>query len=91
MKTTTRIGQQHCPHCGKPVNRSTMHNGDGLPIAGDVSICAWCSFASIFGDDMTLRMPTPEEKQEIADSKECQAAINAVLDEMFQQANICIS
>jgi hypothetical protein len=61
----TEIPAQICPECGFKMTATTeAHGSTEPPRPGDVSICFGCNSIHVFGNDMTLRMPTPEQSRE---------------------------
>jgi hypothetical protein len=68
-----------CPHCGRVNDSSSPTDSQSEPKAGDVSICAYCSFVGIFTEDLLVRLPTEEEQVEIDDSLEVQRARGFIL------------
>lgn len=64
---TTRTPVNMCGICGYVMNASS-HVSDAVlkPTEGDVSVCLNCGAAYIFNADLTLREPTPQENDELA-------------------------
>ena len=63
--------KDHCPNCDKvldavsgvlPGNKAR----DPRPRPGDFSVCAYCQYLMIFGDDLKLRAPSFAELSELA-------------------------
>lgn len=53
---------QSCPSCGKSNNSTTGINSQEQPKPGDVSICFYCAFVSVFDENLKL---TPISKQQL--------------------------
>jgi hypothetical protein len=63
---TTRIPEQRCKRCQFKIDASTYaQQGDRIPEAGNVSICVACGYLQIFNDDLTLRDPTEQEREQL--------------------------
>lgn len=58
---TTRINGTDCPYCGKGCDAVTGVNNEGTASPGDVSICWYCGEVALFGAELDLRKPTPQE------------------------------
>jgi len=57
-----------CPYCGRQNQLHAEAGGSDIaPHEGAVSICFQCNQPAMFNADLTLRKPTPEELDEIAD------------------------
>lgn len=54
-----------CPYCGTVNTHHDNVNGDSAPTEGAISICFRCVQPSIYTADLSLRIPTPEERKEI--------------------------
>lgn len=67
-----------CPICEAVHDAALAINGERPPRPGDVTICADCHAALIYTDEMTLRLPTGDEAQDIAKTLLDQG-INAVV------------
>jgi hypothetical protein len=57
-----------CPRCRHEVDAATHPTEDVRPRPGDVSVCIGCQGVNLFAEDLTLRMPTPEELQRLRGS-----------------------
>lgn len=76
--TEIRCPGASCPYCGRVNDASTGVEG-GTPVAGDVSICLYCSLPGIFTAELLIRKPTAEEQVELDDSAEVQRVRGAIL------------
>ena len=65
----TRTPKSPCPICGYVMDAATMVNGSAGPKPGDVSICMRCGAVNLFGEDLTIRAPTADEKTAIMASE----------------------
>ena len=54
--------QNICPQCGNHNTGASMDE-DASPVAGDISICFYCGYVSVFNEDLSLRAITTDEKQ----------------------------
>lgn len=68
MKTVS-IPESKCPHCQKPLNRSTDPDGENTPSPGDLSICWYCGELAIHGENLELRKLEESELAEIAETE----------------------
>ena len=65
-----RLPDSKCPTCGYTLDAATAADGSkDRPRKGDISICARCGEALIFGNDMTLHEMTADELAKL--SLEC--------------------
>lgn len=55
-----------CPLCARELDAWTASDGGEGPSPGDASLCAYCHVLLVYNDDLTLRLPTREEAEEIA-------------------------
>lgn len=59
FSVTTRVSERVCPACRAQLDAAT---GGCAPLAGDFSICVYCSAALVFTDDAgALRVATPAD------------------------------
>lgn len=74
-----------CPTCGAFNDAATGFRTDGLPAAGDVSVCAYCTAVSVFtGSGLAVRVPTQAELEEILaepDTADAVLAVRSTIDE----------
>jgi hypothetical protein len=63
---TRRLRTDHCTRCGKEIDAATAYGNNARPSPGAVSICIGCNHIMVFGDDLRLRDPTPDEAVMIA-------------------------
>lgn len=64
---TFEVPVRLCLGCGAANDRTTETSESGRkPEAGDATICVSCGQASIFNEDLSLRLPTEEENQALA-------------------------
>lgn len=68
-----------CPYCGRVNNAASGQSGT-RPDPGDVSMCWRCGQFTIFADDLTLRVPTVEEWQELVADEEVWAVVIAWME-----------
>lgn len=59
------VPQGPCPHCGAELNGALNPIDDHAPAPGDATICLECAEWSIFTEDLHLRLPTPEEMNDL--------------------------
>lgn len=74
---------QLCLKCGHVVDRASGPGGRA-PKDGDVTICVNCAHVMIFGRDLALRNPSPEELKDILSDPQT-AIVVAALEEMNRQ------
>ena len=54
------VAEQHCPHCGTPVNAAMEASGETVhAIPGDVTVCSNCGNFLMFDDSLTARVILP--------------------------------
>lgn len=61
----TAIPKQACPYCGYEFDTSASVYCSASPKPGDISICLNCAKVAVFDKDLTQRLPTAEEKEQI--------------------------
>jgi hypothetical protein len=54
-----------CPTCGYEMNAASSSEEDKQPYAGAISICLNCGQVLLFTDDLSQRLPTDEEMEDI--------------------------
>jgi hypothetical protein len=61
-----------CLACGYKHDAATeiIHDHGVKPRAGDISVCLNCGALAIFNADLTLRLPTTEEKADLTFNKD---------------------
>lgn len=60
-----------CPFCRKEITAAGNVPGEHqAPTGGDASLCITCGAISVFCDDMALRKPTPQERDELSKNQE---------------------
>jgi hypothetical protein len=64
--SATSIGEQRCAKCGYKMDQASDAFGEDKPKPGDLSVCLNCGAIAVFGENLQLREPTPEEKLKIA-------------------------
>lgn len=65
MATSHFTPASECPECGKKLDAATGVQADQAPRPGDVSICIYCRTWLRFTDDLTLRIMTKEDLEEM--------------------------
>lgn len=60
------VRENKCPHCSYYCDCATAPFEGGGPKPGDGCVCLQCTQVSVFGEDLALRLPTPEECQEFS-------------------------
>lgn len=74
-----RTAPEPCPYCGKTLDADTGATPGGSgPKPGDVGICWGCLRPLVFDENLHRRMPTLDERSEIAGDPIVQGAINHV-------------
>jgi hypothetical protein len=69
--TTTRTPANSCPTCGKFLDAmSRMVDDDARPRPGDVTVCIGCAAVLVIKHDLTVRLPTPGELDDMATDQE---------------------
>lgn len=71
----------HCPHCGRTNELHSSPDPDGLPAAGDASICWGCRGVGVFDDGpsgLVVRTPTPQEQASFDTDPHLSAVIAAM-------------
>lgn len=58
-----------CPWCGRANELQTNADGTDGPIPGAAAVCYGCAAPAVFADDLSLRLPTLEEYDEIVTSE----------------------
>ena len=63
----TRLEYSECPTCGYRVDAATGVHCTGGPSPGDVGLCIKCGNFNLYDDNLTLRLPTPQEFAKLKD------------------------
>lgn len=58
----TFIPEFRCLKCNYRMDCTTEAFGEGMPKAGDLSMCMMCGYLMVFNEDLTVRELTPEER-----------------------------
>jgi len=69
MLESTKIGDNHCPHCNELTDMAASSQGRG-PRPGDLSVCIYCGEVGMFQPDMKLRVLDELEKAQLENSPE---------------------
>lgn len=70
MNDSHEVPASACPYCGQVNEMATGAMGEGgSPEPGCFSMCLKCMHIGVFADDMTVRMPTKEEAEEICEDR----------------------
>jgi hypothetical protein len=59
---TTRFEPSPCTSCGKRLDAASHLDGKSVPVPGDATVCIECGHVMVFGENMRLRDPTPQEE-----------------------------
>ena len=63
------VPNNKCSVCGHAIERPVPVSGpDRRPRAGSFVICVECGNVMVYGPDLSLRDPTPDERQRALDS-----------------------
>ena len=65
MSTTTRTPDTPCPSCGASLTAATSLDGEGGPEPGAISLCCYCGAPLVFNHDMSMRMATRVDLDEL--------------------------
>lgn len=61
------MAEQNCPRCDATLDGHLALDGDDAgPTPGDITVCAYCATAMIFGEDHKLRPVTPAVWDELS-------------------------
>jgi hypothetical protein len=83
---TTMTAVNHCPSCSEKLDAATGHDGQGIPEAGDISVCFYCGTVLQFGENLTVHVASNATLQELPeDCKEQIAKISRFIAERQQQ------
>lgn len=75
---TTRLNEDRCLCCGKPVDAATAASGEGVrPNEDDLSVCIYCGHVMAFDKDLRLRELTASELAAASKDKRLLNAIAA--------------
>ena len=66
MSEVTKLDYSYCPHCRTKVNAAGSIDKPATPKPGDINICFYCANINIYDEDLKVRLPTPEEIEEIS-------------------------
>lgn len=73
------VKTQLCLKCGYATDRaSNIAGARRRPKSGDVTVCFRCAHIMLFGPDLTMRDPTPEELADILKDPKATAIVEAV-------------
>lgn len=75
-----QVAAAFCPWCHAFLDAATVITDDenAIPVGGDVSICLYCARVSIYEDDLSLRKPTPKERETLDKDDGISKAISVV-------------
>ena len=75
-----QITASSCPWCYAFVDGATVlgKDEDAVPVGGDVSICLYCARVGVYEDDLSIRKPTPEERETFDKDDDIFKAVQAV-------------
>jgi len=54
-----------CPVCSYEMDACSGVDGDSAPAKDDITVCYNCATLLLFNDDLTIRLPTVQERKEI--------------------------
>lgn len=75
MDHSFRLPDRNCPRCGHNVNGATsLTSQSGAPVAGDVTVCAYCAGVNVYTDRLEIRPATKEDLAEFPEE-----ALNQIL------------
>lgn len=66
MRSST-VPLDRCRVCASPNDRAADLFGAQRPTPGDFSICINCGALSMYNDDLSLREPTDDEREQLPD------------------------
>lgn len=52
--TTTKLAPDNCTSCGRDIDAATAAGGEITPEPGDITVCAYCGAAMVFGKDLRV-------------------------------------
>ena len=75
-----QITASSCPWCYAFVDGASIITNDekAVPVGGDVSICLYCAHIGVYEDDLSIRKPTPEERETFDKDDDIFKAVQAV-------------
>lgn len=65
------VPNARCPSCNTELDFAENVDGGGAPEAGNISVCIQCAAVLVFNDDLSFRVPTDEDWQEIKSDLSC--------------------
>ena len=66
LSTTTRMGEDHCPHCNYLLDCATNLEADKpVPVPGDVTLCGKCGELLQYASDMAVEPITEKAISEL--------------------------
>ena len=69
-----------CPYCGANLDAATAADlGPSRPVAGDLTVCAYCAGFLVYAASGAVRLPTDVELVELANVPELARARSMVL------------
>jgi hypothetical protein len=66
---TTRVKPNHCPACKEPVDAATGVEPKTKPKPDDISFCWKCGQVLLYNADLTSRIPSQRELDDIKQSQ----------------------
>jgi hypothetical protein len=70
--STGRLPDSTCPFCTRLLSAATgvsLDDEPPIPTPGCVTFCGYCGEMLTFADDLTLRVPTPDEAEAFANDQ----------------------
>lgn len=81
-----RTPETNCPKCGRLLSACSGINKI-FPMPEDVTICKYCQSILIFNKDMTARLPSQVELEEIQEDKEFWSEIQSTISALVSGRN----
>jgi hypothetical protein len=80
MMLTSEVPEDQCPFCQHHLDRVTASptTPHATPLPGDITVCIQCGGLLIFGPELKVRPPTPEEQAEAMTYPEVATFIHAI-------------
>jgi len=77
MKTIDTTGS--CPYCGKRFDHTSDVESEHVPEPGNITICVGCAGILVFGNNMEIQKPTPDQLEELKSHPAVKRMQSAVL------------